>query len=282
MSDNTIFITGGTSGIGKETTLALAQAGATVVFTARTKEIGETIQQQISTQSGNQHVSFLVCDLSSLDAVRRMGTEFIERHQRLDVLINNAGVMEHTRKVSVDGFEMDFAVNYLAPFLLTNLLLPTLKASAPARIINVSSYLHQHGVINFDDLQSEHTFDRHATYAQSKLALMLFTAKLARDLAGTGVTANTLHPGVVATNINAPSVAQMNSLKRFAYMLYSATRLSPKQGAQTSIYLALSPEVAHVTGAYFDNKKIVEASPLVSDEKLADRLWEVSARLVGL
>ena len=174
---------------------------------------------------------------------------------------------------------MDFAVNYLAPFLLTNLLLPLLKASAPSRIVNVSSSLHLEGKINFDDLQSEHNFDTYSTYSQSKLALLLFTKKLARLLAGTGVTANALHPGVVATRMSTDNIAHMNPLIRLAY---SATFLSPEKGAETSVYLATSPEVAGISGKYFAKKKPAPVLPLADDKTLADRLWDVSENLVGL
>lgn len=274
-----VLITGGASGIGKETAIALAKEGFDTVFTARTNESGEAARKEIIECSGNSTVSFIVCDLASLDSVRRICDEFAKQHTRLDVLVNNAGVMEHERRLSEDGFEMDFAVNYLAPFLLTNLLLPLLKASAPSRIVNVSSHLHRQGSIDFDNLQSERHFDRYQAYADSKLALMLFTEKLARDLAGSGVTANALHPGVVATSMNTKNIAHMNPVLRFFYKRFF---LSPEKGAATSVYLATSPEVAGVSGEYFDKKKIAPASPLASDAALADKLFAVSARLAGL
>ena len=280
MSDQpTIFITGGTSGVGTATALALAKAGAEVVFTARSNELGEITQQEIVQKSGNQSISFLVADLSSLAHVRSLAEKFISQHSRLDVLINNAGVMEHERKLSSDGFEMDFAVNYLAPFLLTNLLLPLLRSSAPARIVNVSSSLHKEGEIDFNDLQSENDFEVYKTYAQSKLALVLFTKKLARTLIGTGVTANALNPGIVATRMSVRNIAHMNPIVRLAYR---ASFLTPSRGAETSVYLALSPEVTKVSGAYFEKKKVEKSSPLSYDESLADKLWDVSTKLVDL
>jgi NAD(P)-dependent dehydrogenase (short-subunit alcohol dehydrogenase family) len=279
MEQKTILITGGTSGIGKETAVALAKAGATVVITARTDRAGEEAQTDIVERSGNPGVSFIVCDLSSLDSVRRAAEAFCARHKRLDVLINNAGVLEQTRKRSRDGFEMDFVVNYLAPFLLTDLLLPVLKASAPSRIVNVSSSMHTEGVINIDDLQSENHFDRYQAYAQSKLALLLFTKKLAKELKGSAVTVNALHPGVIGTEMTMQNVRTMNPI--FAF-IFKRTLITPAQGAETSVYLATSPEVANVSGEYFDNKKIAAASPFADDTALTDRLWDMSRALVGL
>ena len=275
----TILITGGTSGIGKETAIALAKKGATVVFTARTEEAGEVARKEIIDQSGNPSVSVLVADLSSLASVRHLAEEFMKRYPRLDVLINNAGVLEQTRKLSRDGFEMDFAVNYLAPFLLTNLLLPVLKASAPSRIVNVSSTMHAEGAINFDDLQSEKQFDRYRAYAQSKLALILFTKKLAKDLEGTGVTVNALHPGVIGTEMTMRNVRTMNPVAAF---IFKRTLLTPAQGAETSVFLAAAPDVANISGEYFDKKKIATVSPLADNAALADKLWDISTKLVGL
>ena len=279
MTTQTILITGGTSGIGKETAVALAKGGTTVAFTARTKEAGEAAQREIRERSGNAAVSFFVADLSSLASVRHLAAEVLERYPRLNVLINNAGVLEQTRKLSPDGFEMDFAVNYLAPFLLTKLLLPALRAGAPSRIVNVSSSMHTEGAINFDDLQSEKHFDRYQAYAQSKLALILFTKKLAKELSGSGVTVNALHPGVIGTEMTMRNVRTMNPIAAF---IFKRTLLTPAQGAETSVFLAASPDVADVSGEYFDKKKIVPASSLAHDEALADKLWDVAAKMTGL
>lgn len=274
-----VLITGGTSGIGKETAIALAKAGATVIFTARNHNSGNISKQEIIKKSGSENVTFITADLASMNDVRKLANIYISQHSRIDVLINNAGVMEDERKVSVDGFEIDFAVNYLAPFLLTNLLLPLMKSSAPSRIINVSSSLHRQGEIDFDDLQSERNFDRYKAYAQSKLALVLFTKKLARILEGSGVTVNALNPGVVDTNMNRKNIAHVHSLIRAAL---SFTFQTPAKGAETSVYLASSPDVANVSGEFFEKKKIEKSSPLSYDEALADRLWDVSTKLVGL
>ena len=275
----TILITGGTSGIGKETAVVLAKKGATVVFTARTEEAGEVARKEIIDQSGNPSVLVLVADLSSLASVRHLAEEFMKRYPRLDVLINNAGVLEQTRKLSRDGLEMDLAVNYLAPFLLTNLLLPALKAGAPSRIVNVSSSMHAEGAINFDDLQGEVHFDRYQAYAQSKLALILFTKKLAKDLEGTGVTVNALHPGVIGTEMTMRNVRTMNPVAAF---IFKRTLLTPAQGAETSVFLATAPDVANISGEYFDKKKIATVSPLADNAALADKLWDISTKLVGL
>lgn len=274
-----VLVTGGTSGIGKETAIALAKRGFEIVFTARTAESGRVVREEIVAHSNSQDVSFLECDLASLGAVRHLAAAFLARHSRLDVLLNNAGVMPQERQESADGIELNLAVNYLAPFLLTNLLLPLLKASAPSRIVNVSSSLHEEGQINFDDLQSEKYFDTYQAYAQSKLALILFTKKLAKDLQGSGVTVNALHPGVIGTEMTMQNVRAMNPIAAF---LFKRTLITPEQGAETSVYLASSSEVASISGEYFSKKKIVFASPLAGDTTLADKLWDVSTKLVEL
>ncbi|MCR4276214.1 MAG: SDR family oxidoreductase [Candidatus Parcubacteria bacterium] len=276
---NIILLTGGTSGIGKETVKGLAITDATVVFTARDREKGEEVKREIIKETNNNNVDYLVCDLASLSSVRACAREFAERWDRLDILINNAGVLPQERQESRDGIELNFAVNFLAPFLLTNLLLPLLKQSAPARIINVSSSMHAEGNINFDDLESKKAFDKYKAYAQSKLALLLFTKKLAKELQGTGVTVNALHPGVIGTEMTMRNVRTMNPIAAF---FFKRTLITPAQGAKTSVYLATSPDVAGVTGEYFDKKKIAAASPLADDTALADKLWDISAKLVGL
>lgn len=274
-----ILITGGTAGIGKETVKKLASIGAAVVFSTRDKEKGEEVKREIIKETNNNNVDYLVCDLASLSSVRACAKEFEERWTRLDVLINNAGVLSQERQESKDGIELNLAVNFLTPFLLTNLLLPLLKRSAPARIINVSSSMHTEGEINFDDLQSKETFDKYKAYAQSKLALLLFTKKLAKELEGSGVTVNALHPGIVGTEMTMQNVRAMNPVTSF---IFKRTLITPVQGAETSIYLATSPDVAQVSGEYFDKKKITSSSPIASDEELATKLWDVSAKLVGL
>jgi NAD(P)-dependent dehydrogenase (short-subunit alcohol dehydrogenase family) len=201
MQGKVCMVTGSNSGIGKETALGLAQMGATVVMVCRNRARGEAAQSDIKTKSGNHAVDLLLADLSSQQSIRQLVENFKQHYTQLHVLINNAGVFMLTRRATVDGLEMMFAVNYLAPFLLTNLLLDMLKASAPARIVSVSSGAHEAGYIKMDDLQAERHYRPMRAYGQSKLALVLFTYELARRLEGTGVTANCLHPGFVATSI---------------------------------------------------------------------------------
>jgi NAD(P)-dependent dehydrogenase (short-subunit alcohol dehydrogenase family) len=220
-----------------------------------------------------------MCDLASLSSIRACAREFSEQWDRLDVLIHNAGVLPQKRQESKDGIELNFAVNFLAPFLLTSLLLPLLKQSAPSRVINVSSSMHREGTIDFNDLQSKKSFDKYKAYAQSKLALLLFTKKLAKELQGSGVTVNALHPGVVGTEMTMQNVRRMNPVAAF---VFKRTLVTPAQGAETSIYLATSPEVANISGEYFDKKKVAPASALASDAELATKLWDISAKLVGL
>lgn len=273
------LVTGGTSGIGKETVKALARAGATVVFTARDVEKGEETRNVLIKETRNERIDYIVCDLASFASIRSCAREFEERVGRLDVLINNAGVLPQERQESQDGIELNLAVNYLAPFLLTNLLLPLLRKSAPARIINVSSTMHREGVIDFDDLESKKDFDKYEAYAQSKLALILFTKKLAGELRGSGVTVNALHPGVIGTEMTMRNVRKMNPVAAF---FFTRTLISPEEGAATSVYLATSPEVANVSGEYFAKKKIAATSPFADDTALAEKLWQVSVKLVSL
>ncbi|MBI4068105.1 SDR family oxidoreductase [Candidatus Kaiserbacteria bacterium] len=274
-----ILITGGTSGIGKETVRKLSFTEATVVFTARDAKKGESTKKEITEETGNNNIGYLLCDLASLTSIKECAREFQKRYNRLDVLINNAGVLPQERQESKDGIELNLAVNYLAPFLLTNLLLPLLKQCAPAQVVNVSSSLHAEGMINFEDLQSKKSFDKYKAYAQSKLALILFTKKLAKKLDGSGVTVNALHPGVVGTEMTMQNVRKMNPITAF---IYKRTLITPAQGAETSVYLATSPDVAVVSGEYFVSKKISHASPLASDKAVAEKLWDISAKLVGL
>lgn len=267
----TFFITGGTSGIGKETVRQLAAFDATVVFTTRDREKGEETKKELLSETGNAYVDYLVCDLASISSIRACAEEFKTRYQRLDVLLHNAGVLPQERQESKDGIELNLAVNYLAPFLLTNLLLPLLKASAPSRVILVSSSMHREGSINFNDLESKKNFDKYKAYAQSKLALLLFMKKLAKDLEGSGVTVNALHPGVVGTDMTMQNVRKMNPLAAF---LFKRTLITPEQGAATSVYLATVPEVATINGEYFDTKKVVPSSPESYDLRVAEKLWD--------
>ena len=274
------MVTGANSGIGKATSLALAQMGATVVMVCRDRARGEEARSEITTKSRNNAVALLLADLSSQQSIRQLVENFQHHYTHLHVLINNAGAaFPGRRRETVDGLEMTFAVNYLAPFLLTNLLLDVLKASAPARIVNVSSAAQASGYIQMDDLQAEKLYRPMRTYPQSKLAVVLFTYELARRLQGSGVTVNCLHPGFVATNF-----AQSDVVPAFRLLvkLIGSFGTSPQEGAKTSIYLASSTEVESVTGQYFV-KSIPKRSAAISyDESLQRQLWEPSAKLVNL
>ena len=273
MEGKICLITGGNAGIGLATAVGLARLGAQVVIVSRDRKRGETAVTQIKQAANNKNVDLLVADLSSLAQIRQLAAEFKQQYARLDVLINNAGIVPRTRQVSEDGFEMQFAVNHLASFLLTNLLLDLLKASAPSRIITVASMVHDWASLNFDDLQNERGYNPTGVYGQTKLMNVLFTYELARRLAGTAVTANCLHPGVIPTNLNA------------AYMGHTQGTASMDQlmrGAQTSIYLASSPDVAGVTGQYFVNQQPRHSSAISYDEATARKLWQISAAMTGL
>ena len=278
MSRKICMVTGATSGIGKVTARELAQQGATVVVVGRSMQKSVATVNQIKEQTGNPSVQFMLADLSSQKDIRQLAEEFKSQYQRLDVLVNNAGAIMLSQKQSVDGIEMTFALNHLDYFLLTNLLLDTLKSSAPARIINVSSGAHNGVEINFGDLQNRQRYKGYQAYSRSKLGNLLFTYELARRLEGTGVTVNALHPGLVATNLLKNNGVFGHLLK----FLLGLTGVSAEEGAQTSVYLATSPEVEGVTGQYFINRKAVESSKASYDTTAASRLWKMSAELTGL
>ena len=279
MKNKICMVTGATSGIGEETARALAQMGATVIVVGRDPERGAAALERIRSASGSAAVELMLADLSSQQGIRQLAQQLKNKYQRLHVLINNAGALFTKRQQSVDGIEMTFSLNHLNYFLLTNLLLDTLKASAPARIVNVSALAHQFARrVNFDDLQGQRKYSGWGAYGQSKLCNLLFTYQLARRLDGLGVTANALHPGVVATNFGMSGGGLMPLLNR----LMSVAMLHPEQGAQTSLYLATSPEVEGVSGKYFVNRKAVRSSKASYDQSATDRLWQVSAAMTGL
>src|ERR1700694_1284196 len=273
------LVTGSTSGIGKVTARELANRGATVVLVSRSRAKGEATQAEIKQATGNQQVELLVADLSLLEDVRRLAAEFQQTHPHLHLLVNNAGCAYPTRTLTSEGVEMTLAVNYLAPFLLTNLLLDTLKASAPARIVNVSSNSHEAGYIKLDNLQSKNPYRSMKVYGQAKLAVVLFTYELARRLEGTGVTVNCLHPGFVATHFGQRDVGPAF---RLLVKVIGSFGASPQKGAKTSIYLASSPEVEGVTGNYFVKSTPKRSAAISYDEMLQRHLWEQSAKLVNL
>lgn len=279
MAGRVCLITGATSGIGRVTARALAERGATVVLVGRDPIRAQETTAQIRQQTGNAQVDYLLADLSAQAQVRQLAEQFSKRYSQLHVLVNNAGSMFLSRRESADGLEKTLALNYLAPFLLTNLLRDALKASVPARIINVTSLEHMGKQIPFDDLQTTHRrYQPLQVYGQSKLAIVLFTYELARRLAGTGVTANALHPGVVASNFGRAD----NLLMRIGMPLMRPFFLTPEAGAETMIYLATAPEVAEVSGKYFVRRRPVSSSPASYDQEAARRLWEASAQLTGL
>ncbi|MFX1572763.1 MAG: SDR family oxidoreductase [Promethearchaeota archaeon] len=276
MKGKICMITGANSGIGKATAIGLAEMGANIIMICRDKERGKKAQEEIIDLTGNTNVDLFICDLSSQESIRKLVSEFKKKYQSLNVLINNAGLMLSKRTLSVDGVEMNFAVHHLAPFLLTNLLLDMLKKSAPSRIINVTSAAHKTAKINFDDLQSENKKYRlFKVYGISKLAAMLFTYELSRRLEGSGVTVNAVHPGVVNTNLSRDHSAFSRG---FAKLFFK----SPREGAQTSIYLATSPDIEGVTGKYFIKKEPRESSKESYNKKDAKRLWEISSEMTKL
>jgi NAD(P)-dependent dehydrogenase (short-subunit alcohol dehydrogenase family) len=280
MQGKVCIVTGANSGIGKATAMGLAQMGATVIMVCRDQAKGEEAQSEIKEKSGNDAIDLMLADLSSQESIRQLAENIQQRYQQLHVLINNAGGVNLSRRVTTDSLEMTFAVNYLAPFLLTNLLLEKLIASAPARIVNVSSESHRSGYIRMDDLQLEKGYRIMRAYGQSKLAVVLFTYELARRLQGTGVSANCLHPGFVATNIGQNGVGAVG--RSITKLIFSISGISPEEGAKTSIYLASSPEIEGVTGKYFAKCIPVQSAPISYDKTLQRQLWEESEKLVKL
>ena len=276
MNNKTIFITGASGGIGLQSARGLAGQGANIIMVGRDRERTSQAVEFVKTQTGNQSVSYLLADLSSIQEVRRLAQEFKDKYQTLDVLLNNAGAFFLTRKVSVDGYEMTLALNHLNYFLLTDLLLDMLKAAPSARIVNVASGAHYRGHVNFDDLQSRHGYNGMRVYSMSKLMNVLFTYELARRLEGAHVTANCLHPGFVASNF-----AGNNGWIVRTVMSFMAGRISVEEGAKCPIFLASSPDVQGVTGKYFNyDTKETRSSDESYDQNIARRLWDVSEKLV--
>lgn len=283
MQNKTILITGATAGIGEVTALELARTGATIVGVGRNPAKCAAAAAHIRQATGNPNVEFLVADLSVQAQVHQVAADFNQQYERLDVLINNAGALFFQRQESADGIEMTWALNHLSYFLLTHLLLDRLKASAPARIINVASDAHRGGKINFADLEGKQTYSGFGAYAQSKLANILFTYALARRLAGSGVTVNTLHPGFIASNFAMDNFVGWRRALRWLYRgVQRVAARSPEQGAATSIYLATDPTVAMISGEYFVNKRIGKSTAATHDIQVAQRLWTVSAEQVSL
>ena len=279
MTGKTVLITGGTGGIGKAAAIGLASMGARVGITGRDRDRADRAAAEIAHKSGNSAIDVFVADMSSQAEVRRMATAVLDAYPRLDVLLNNVGGFWAHRHVTADGLEHTFALNHLAPFLLTNLLLDRLIASAPARIVTVSSGAQSLGSIDFDDLMGERKYSGQRAYNQSKLANVMFTYELAARLAGTGVTATVLHPGMTSTGFGAEDTARgwgplIAVMRRFMQ--------SPERGAETSIYLASSSEAEGVTGRYFTGLTARKSQTSSYDESTIARLWRVSADLVAV
>jgi len=274
MQGKICLVTGGTSGIGLATAWQLARLDATVVITARDEQRGQAALQKIAQKSGSSNLHLLIADFSSLDQTRQLASDFQAQFPALHVLINNAGTIPKKRKISQDGYEIQFAVNHLAPFLLTNLLLPLIKTSAPARIITVSSMVHSWGSLDLNDLQSAKGYDPSSVYAMTKLANILFTTELAARLDGIEVTANSLHPGVIDTKLYRGYMGMSGN--------DDASESELEDGAATSVYLASSEEGGQVSSKYFSRQRQASTSALSQDKDLAERLWRASEKLTGL
>jgi retinol dehydrogenase 14 len=269
MKGRTVLVTGGTDGIGKQIALTLAGKGATIILHGRNPSKTAITAAEIRAKTGNGAVETAVADFTSLAQVRACADDIKARFPALHVLVHNAGVFMNERVVTVDGLEATLAINHVAPFLLTHLLLDLLKKSAPARVITISSIAHTRAKLDFGNLQWEKAFEGYGAYALSKLANVLFTVELARRLQGTGVTANCLHPGVIATKLLQIGFGNMKAG-------------SVEKGAETPVYLAASPEVEGVTGGYFVDSKEAHASPAAEDSSLCRRFWETSLQLAGI
>jgi len=275
MSGRVCVVTGASGGIGRAAATELARRGATVALVVRSRERGEAARAEIGRAAGGANVRLVMADLSRQAEVRRAADELLAAYPRIDVLLNNAAVYTRRRTLSGDGIELQWAVNHLAPFLLTRLLLPRLRESAPARVVTVASNAHEMADLRWDDLEMRRRRYRgFRQYANTKRANVLFTRELARRAAGSGVTANTLHPGVVATELLMNGFPPIRLLRRWLR--------TPEQGAATAVYLAASPEVSRATGEYFIDERPVSLPAAARDDEAARRLWEISARMVGL
>ncbi len=269
------IVTGASSGIGKATAIGLARAGATLVMVCRNTEKGEEARREIISLTGNESVHLFIADLSLQKSIRKFANEFRERFNKLDVLINNAGGIFGKRILTEEGIEYTFALNHIAYFLLTKLLLDLLKSSAPSRIINVASEGHRFHGIDFENLQGERGFNGLRAYNQSKLCNILFTYELARQLEGTGVTVNCLHPGMVDSNFGNTASLWFRLLVKIGKPIL----ISPEKAAKAIIYLALSPDVEGVTGKYFIGRRQARSSRISYDSEVQRKLWEISERI---
>ncbi len=270
-------VTGASAGIGLHTALGLARTGMRVVMTGRDPARTEMARRFLTNRAGGAQVETALADFASLAEVRRLADEILSRHRRLDLLVNNAGLFSPKFTLSADGYELTFAVNHLAPFLLTNLLLDRLKGSAPARVVTVASRAHHGNRIDLGTIAGPRDWTMLKAYGRSKLCNILFTRELAARLQGTGVVATCLHPGVVATGL-----AQHGGLVEFGWRLMKPFMISPEKGAETSLFLATAPDPTPFHGGYVAGKALARPDPAALDDGLARRLWDESARLVGL
>ena len=282
MAGKVVIITGGNTGIGKEAAVGLAGLGARVVVTSRNEERGRSARQEIAERSGNDSVEVMSLDLASFTSIRSFAADVLDRFDHLDVLVNNAGLILYRRSETQEGFEETFGVNHLGPFLLTDLLLERLRASAPARVVVVSSTAHKSARqgLDFDDLQADHKYRWAKAYSKSKLANIYFARELARRLDGTGVTVNALHPGFVRSEFGRGG--DLGGIYGWGIKyIASPFAISPAKGARTTIYLASSPDVEGVSGGYFYKSKPSTPSTVAQDDDAASRLWEASEKLVA-
>jgi len=277
--NSVVIVTGGNSGMGKAISIEIAKTGAKVVMLCRNKARGEKALKEVQTLSGNNSVQLILCDLGSRKSIEDFCSEFKQNYQRLDVLVNNAGVILPGRHETIDGNELQFGVNHLGHFLLTNLLLDILITSRPARIVNVTSGAHKIGKIHFDDINLKKNYKLWRAYGQSKLAIVLFTYELADRLKDKGVTVNCLHPGAVATNMGINRDTNFGTLITRMLKPFFQT---PKQGAETTIYLATSPEVEGETGKFYYRKKAIPSSKRSYDKAIGKKLWDLSEEMTGL
>jgi NAD(P)-dependent dehydrogenase (short-subunit alcohol dehydrogenase family) len=282
MSDNSLadrvgVVTGASSGIGLYTALGLAHTGMRVVMAGRDRARTESAQRFVSERAGSDRVEIALADFSRLAEVRRLAEELLRGHDRLDLLVNNAGLMSSHYRLSADGFELTFAVNHLAPFLLTNLLLDRLKASSPARIVTVASEAHRRQRIDLGTIGKRGDWGQRSAYGRSKLCNILFTRALAERLADSGVVATCLHPGVVATGIG-----QHGGIIELGWRLAKPFMIGPEKGAETSLFLATVPDPSPFDGGYVIDKRLARPDPAALDSGVARRLWDESARMVGL
>lgn len=278
MQDKVVVVTGATSGIGEVAADRLAQKGARIVFIARDRERGEATRKHLRAIAGHTDHTVHYADLTKLAEQKRVAKEIADSEPQIDVLVNNAGAMFTTRQVTEDGLEKTFALNHMSYFIITNMLLDRLKATPHSRIVSTASDAHKGAKLNFDDLQSEHSYSGFGVYGKSKLCNILFTRELARRLAGTGITANCLHPGFVATRFGQNNRGLMGGVIKIAQNF----ALTPEQGAETIIWLADSDEVEGKTGGYYDKKALATPSRAAQSDADAKRLWDVSAKISGV